>query len=179
MAERPALYVHVGVTRRLLALPGLPWEVGGWLLGYWSADERSVVISHATPPGPRGTPFGVRIGAEGHRDRFDQAWTASDGHVTFLGDWHTHPGGPVAPSEKDREALRKLATQPDYDTPQPLAIIVQAPRWPWQAARRALGCFMRDSKGAVEPLAMTVTDELAGPAASVPPWRWPARRWPG
>lgn len=176
MAEHPALYVHADVPRHLLALPVLPWEVGGWLLGYWTADESNVVITHATPPGPCGTPFGVRISARGHRERFDQAWAASDGHVTFVGDWHTHPGGPVAPSDKDRAALSKLATQHDYGTPQPLAIIVQTPRWPWQITRRALGCFKRDREGAVESLAVTPTDELVGPAASVPSWRWPARR---
>jgi len=174
--ERPSLYVRVDVSRHLLTLPALPWEVGGWLLGYWTADERSVVITHATPPGPRGTPFGVRISGKDHRARFDQACEASGGHVTFFGDWHTHPGGPVAPSNKDREALRKLATQLDYGTPQPLAIIVQAPRWPWQATRRALGCFVRNRDGTVELLAMGLTHELPGPTASVPSWSWPAHR---
>lgn len=176
MVEETALYVHAEVTRRVLALPAVPWEVGGWLLGYWTADEHSVVVTHATPPGPRGTPFGVRISAEGHRERFDQAWAASGGHVTFLGDWHTHPGGPVAASGKDREALDKLAAQSDYGAPQPLALIVQTPRWPWQSTPRGLGCFMRDRNGVVKPLAMTLTEELRGSAASVPTWCWPTRR---
>src|SRR4051812_27793075 len=60
-SPRPALWVHAHVARCLLTLRAAPWEVGGWLLGYWTGDERTVVVSHATPPGPRGTPFGVRI----------------------------------------------------------------------------------------------------------------------
>lgn len=45
-------------------------------------------VLQAVPFTPSGSPFGAHISAAGHRERFDQAWQASGGVVTFLGDWH-------------------------------------------------------------------------------------------
>lgn len=112
----PELLVHGEVLDRLMRIPGRPWEVGGWLLGWWSDDGSETLVTHATPPASRGTPFGVTISGRGHRPMFDAAWNASGGTVTFLGDWHTHPGGPAAVSERDRKAMRQLASDPDFGT---------------------------------------------------------------
>jgi len=84
---------------------------------------------------------------------FDEAWDASGRHVTFLGDWHTHPGGPTVPSERDREAMEKLATQSAYRTPEPLIVIVQSP-WPWSRTSRDFTCYLRRSNEAVVALAL-------------------------
>ena len=174
--DAPQLWLHAGAARRLLALPASPREVAGWLLGYWSAEKAHLFVTHATPPGPPGTRFGVHVTGDGHRVRFDEAWDASGGHVTFLGDWHTHPGGPTVPSERDRQAMEKLATQPGYRTPEPLVIIVQAPRWPWSRTHRDFTCYVRRRDEAVVALAPLLTDELPHPANAVPEWPWPAKR---
>jgi integrative and conjugative element protein (TIGR02256 family) len=129
MAPAPDLWVHHAVIERLEAVRPRPWEVGGWLLGYWSGGT-AITITHATPPASRGTPFGVTVSGRGHRDRFDQAWDSSNGKVTDLGDWHTHPGGPVRPSSRDRRASSQIAGDPDFRTPQPLLAIVATGRWP-------------------------------------------------
>ena len=105
----PFLFVHSQAAEDLLRLPAAPWEIGGWLLGYSAGHGTQLVVSHPTPPGPIGTPFGVRISSRGHHRRFDAAWEAAGGEVTYLGDWHTHPGGPAAPSEQDAKAMRQLA----------------------------------------------------------------------
>lgn len=172
----PRLWLHAGVEQRLLALPTSPREVAGWLLGYWTADDAHIVVTHATPPGPAGTPFGVHVSGDGHRGRFDQAWDASDGHVTFLGDWHTHPGGPAIPSRRDREAMDKLATEPTYGTPEPLIAIVQAPRWPWSHTERAIRWYLRRVDGTIVSLVHAITSDLPEPASDVPVWPWPAKR---
>lgn len=175
-ADQPLLWLHAAVAERLLALPASPREVAGWLLGYWTADEAHVVVTHATPPGPPGTPYGVHVSGDGHRARFDQAWDASGGHVTFLGDWHTHPGGPAVPSERDNGAMEKLATEPSYGTLEPLIAIVRAPRWPWSCTDRDIKCYLRRRDGTIVLGVHAVTDELPVCAAGVPSWPWPVRR---
>jgi integrative and conjugative element protein (TIGR02256 family) len=172
----PALWVYADVARRLLSLRAAPWEVGGWVLGYWTGDESTLVVTHATPPGPRGTPFGVRISGRGHRARFDAAWRASGGHVTFLGDWHTHPGGPPLPSERDRGALKQLATGEQFGTPRPLALIVANRRWPWSTTQPRLAAYLRQTDGELVLLAAELFDELPPSAVAVPAWHWPDRR---
>lgn len=172
-AEPSSLWIHASVVSRLLRLAARPWEVGGWLLGYWTADERSVFVTHATPPARRGTPFGVWISGKGHRERFDRAWAASGGHVTFLGDWHTHPGCAATPSPRDLVALRQLAHEPDFGTPRPLAAIVRTGRWPFRAAQHEVRWHVLSGDKTVYELSPRITDELPEPARAVPGWRWP------
>lgn len=175
-ATSPKLFVHRPVVDRLLQLRAGPREVGGWLLGYWTGDDRHLVVTHATPPGPKGSIGGVRVSARGHRARFDEAWTVSSGDVTFLGDWHTHPGGPVEPSDTDRRALSKLASNSDYGTPRPLMAIAETPRWPWRQTPGDLAWYLRRETGVPDRVEPIVVDALPTSAAAVPAWRWPRAR---
>lgn len=171
--SKPQLWLHASVENHLLELPPSRCEIGGWLLGYWSSDENDVFVTHATPPGPRGRPWGVRISGVGHRERFDAAWASSGGAVTFLGDWHTHPGGPAVPSERDRGAMRKLAADENYGTPQPLIAIASIPRWRWSRSASEVRFFLQPLDGAVKELTPRATTHLPDSAARVPEWAWP------
>jgi integrative and conjugative element protein (TIGR02256 family) len=172
----PQLFVHQDVVGLLTRVPARPCEVGGWLLGYWTHDDSSVVITHATPPASQGTPFGVHISGKGHRGYFNDAWHASGGAVTFLGDWHTHPGCPPLPSARDRSALTKLATDAAYGTPTPLMAILSTPRWPWQPRALALRFYLRGTDGEVRDAAPEMVSAMPEEARAVPRWEWPARR---
>lgn len=167
------MWIHEGVLSRLAGLPARPWEVGGWLLGFWTRDEREVFVTHATPPVGRGTPFGVRVAGPGHRERFDEAWDASGGHITFVGDWHTHPGCLATPSQRDARALRQLADGSDYGTPQPIAGIAQTPRWPLSAFPRETRWYLLDGHDVVHEVAPRIATTLPDRARTVPHWRWP------
>lgn len=168
--ERPRLWLHTAVEAHFLTVPPRPWEVGGWLLGYWTGDENNVFVTHATPPGPRGWPWGVRISGAGHRQHFDAAWAASGRHVTFLGDWHTHPGGPARPSSRDRAAMGKLAKDDDYGTPRPVIGVIETPRWPWTSNGRQVQFFLKGRDQAVRRVPYALTDHLPAAAAGVPDW---------
>lgn len=167
----PDLLVYGDVLDRLTRVPGRPWEVGGWLLGWWSDDGSEVFVTHATPPASRGTPFGVTISGRGHRPLFDAAWDASGGTVTFLGDWHTHPGGHAVLSERDREAMRQLASDPDFGTPQPLIAVVALGRWPWSRARPRIRFYVGTNDGPRE-LKPHQVERLPPSAARVPALAW-------
>jgi integrative and conjugative element protein (TIGR02256 family) len=169
--DLPVLFVHRRVHERLLAVERRPWEVGGWLLGWWAEDRASLFVTHATPPASRGTPFGVTISGRGHRQFFDEAWDRSQGHVTFLGDWHTHPGGPALPSKRDRAAAAALAEDPDFGTPEPLLAIVATPRWPWSHREASARLFVRRNE-TLEPLDVQIAAQLPEVADGVPDGRW-------
>lgn len=171
MADVPDLFVHRGVVKNVERVPPRPWEVGGWLLGWWADDGRSLFVTHATPPASRGTPFGVTISGRGHQPLFDAAWDATEGAVTFLGDWHTHPGGPATPSKRDGRAMSDLATDPDFGTPLPIIAIIGSGRWPWSRVRPTVGFFIRIDDDQ-EKLAPRLVERLPPVAARVPAWRW-------
>jgi integrative and conjugative element protein (TIGR02256 family) len=170
------LFVHRGVIARLAHLGGRPYEIGGWLLGYWAQDRSAVFLTHVTPPASVGTPAGVRISGEGHRKRFDEAWEATGGSVTYLGDWHTHPGGPALPSARDRKAMRQLAERPSYGTPEPLMLIVATPRWPGGSQPFAVTFHLGGASGHLEQLEPGLVEALPSPSDAVPDWPWPGRR---
>jgi integrative and conjugative element protein (TIGR02256 family) len=178
MAPSPTLFVHDTVLCRLAVLAARPWEVGGWLLGYWADDRRSLFVTHLTPP-TGGRPWQVTISGRGHRRYFDEAWEASSGAVTFLGDWHTHPGAAATPSRRDRQALTKLATEPDYGTPRPLAVIVKTARWPWRQVASVPRFYLGNAQGETVELAPRAADNLHDSAARVPVWPWPRAHPPG
>lgn len=171
----PRLLVAQALLGRIHELPRRPWEVGGWLLGYWSADREALVVTHGTPPAVRGTALGITISGKGHRRRFDEAWARSEGHVTFVGDWHTHPGGPAVPSRTDLRAMRQLAEDADYGTPGPLIAIASVPRVDRKGAVN-VAFYLRRTDGRVIELAPKAFADLPADAQAVPDWPWPHRR---
>lgn len=170
------LFVHEGALQRVQRVPVKPWEVAGWLLGYWADDGNTVFITHVTPPASKGTALGVRVTGEGHMPRFDEAWDTSGGIVTFLGDWHTHPGAPPLPSSRDRKALRTLAEDSEFGTPCPLMLIASTPRVPGSPRFARLAFYVREADSSVRRLVPRLATELPAAAARVPDWTWPRRR---
>jgi integrative and conjugative element protein (TIGR02256 family) len=86
-------------------------ETGGILLGHHTRD--TVTIRHAGTPGPAA----VRTSTYFLRDLAhaqalaDQAFT-TDASV-WVGEWHTHPTGPPAPSTRDTTTYRRLLDDPE------------------------------------------------------------------
>lgn len=108
-----------------------PNETGGLLLGYRHSPTE-VVITDAIGPGPK---------ADHRRTGFDPDtnWQASelarryrdaDRRISYLGDWHTHPGGTTTLSRTDRRTLRAIARHPDARCPHPVMAVL-AGGAPW------------------------------------------------
>ena len=177
MDDPPRLLVAEALIERFHNLPRRPWEVGGWLLGYWTEDRSTIIVTHGTPPAARGSAFGITISGRGHRGRFDEAWASTNGKVTFIGDWHTHPGGPTTPSSTDRRAMRQLAKDGDYGTPEPLIAIASVPRLS-RTQSVEVAFYLRRSDGQVLMLPATPFEDLPVEARTVSEWPWPRRRRP-
>jgi integrative and conjugative element protein (TIGR02256 family) len=107
-----------------LAAAAFPYETGGIILGQESGRARTV--SEVIGPGPN---------AEHRRASFDpdqdwqveevaRLWRNHEGKISYLGDWHSHPGGTPKPSRRDREVLRLIADADDARCAAPVMLIL-------------------------------------------------------
>jgi integrative and conjugative element protein (TIGR02256 family) len=114
-----------------------PEETGGVLLGYTDrTDARRIQVTLQLGPGPRAV----------HRRHFfdpDSEWQAheiaaayaSSGRVsTYLGDWHSHPGGSRRPSGLDRSTARRIALCGRARASHPVMLILHGEAGDWRLA---------------------------------------------
>ena len=106
-------------TRRLV-------ETGGPLFGY--VDDRSgdvvVAIAYGPGPGARHRPRSLRPDRAATQAAIREVHERSRGALSYIGDWHTHPGGAARPSGWDLRSLAAIASEQDVDLPEPVALIV-------------------------------------------------------
>lgn len=119
-------------------------ETGGALLG-WRSDN-DAVIAQILGPGPKAQ-HGLR-----HFEP-DGAWQVRMGQriyeesgrtVAYLGDWHTHPLSPPAPSNTDELAAQLISEDPGFRAPSPLYAVIGYSAWPEVCKRAYLALFMWD-----------------------------------
>ena len=93
-------------------------EAGGVLIGRYLCDSDDIVVDEVTEPMPadkRGRYFFHRA-QQAHQQVIEQAWRASHGTRTYLGEWHTHPEAQPIPSGVDtRDWQRKLHQDQYFD----------------------------------------------------------------
>ena len=97
-------------------------ETGGILIGYIDAQGQAVV-REATGK-PRGSRFTWRTflrRTEGLPSLLRARWTKNE---YYLGEWHSHPGGSLNPSEQDRVTMRGIACDANYHCTAPILAIV-------------------------------------------------------
>ena len=108
-------------------------ETGGILLGHDPAPDGGVEVTTAGDPGPAADrrPNGFTRDLAHARHLADQAFDL-DGSV-WLGEWHTHPTGPPAPSSQDMNTYRKLLADDRLDFERIVSLIVTPhPAHGWQ-----------------------------------------------
>ena len=137
----------------------LPLETGGVLLGWRTAGRTHVAV--ATGPGPRAqhrrrsfTPD-----ADWQEHIIATAYEASERRVTYLGDWHTHPGGSPTLSDMDMRTLEVIACHPEARCPDALMLVLAIEI---EVGVARLGAFRADPDG---------TRRAVPLEARVGPWR--------
>ncbi len=88
-------------------------EAGGLLIGRRIEDTEHVIIDYASVPHPddRATRTTFERLDAGHQALLEELWSASEGALDYVGEWHTHPNGEPEPSETDRSEWRRLAQE--------------------------------------------------------------------
>ena len=116
-------------------------ETGGILLGRGPADNGVIFVEEAGDPGPeaeRRPDFFLRD-LERAKALADDAWERDK--AVWVGEWHTHPGGPPFPSPRDLTTYTSLIASADLAFRAFVSIIVTPdPDWasptlvPWVLA---------------------------------------------
>lgn len=111
-------------TEAVASLDGT--ETGGILLG--STESERIEIRHAGGPGPGAR----RTAATFDRDLRHAQQIAADAwekdRSQWIGEWHTHPRGPIAPSGRDIASYQAHLRDPDLGFREFICLIVGVPR---------------------------------------------------
>ena len=85
----------------------LPKETGGVLIGSFDMARRIIYVVDATeaPPDSQECRNGFLRGLEGLQEEVDAVQLATSGMLGYIGEWHSHPTGNVAPSSLDRNVV--------------------------------------------------------------------------
>jgi integrative and conjugative element protein (TIGR02256 family) len=86
-------------------------EAGGVLLGRFLKDCSDVVVDLVTVPmsNDKRMRYSFYRSKKQHQQIIDQYWKESNGTVTYLGEWHTHPEAFPVPSKVDEtDWLRRM-----------------------------------------------------------------------
>jgi integrative and conjugative element protein (TIGR02256 family) len=106
-------------------------ETGGILLGHHTSD--TITIRHAGTPGPTA----VRTPTYFLRDLAHAQALADQAFMTdasvWVGEWHTHPTGPPAPSTRDTTTYRQLLDDPELGFHSVVALIFTRRDDQWSA----------------------------------------------
>lgn len=113
--------------RRLAGIMA-PIETGGVLIGKafpLPTGEVYFLIERVLPAPPDSvcSPGEFVRGVEGLAGALDAA--SAEG-LDYLGEWHTHDSGDLAPSQVDEETVRAIAASPGYHCRTPILIIAHA-----------------------------------------------------
>lgn len=118
-------------------------ETGGILIGYKSKD--SVVVVHATGPGPKAFKSRFLLVLDTHHIRKELRFFEDIHNFGYEGSWHKHPTSQkLIPSFVDRWLMKKVVRSKNYDVDQALLIITN--QNPISIDDLACFIFKKDSK---------------------------------
>ena len=95
----------------------LPKETGGVLIGSFDMARRIIYVVDATeaPADSQECQNGFLRGLEGLQEEVDAIQLATNSMLGYIGEWHSHPTGNVAPSSRDEDVIRWVEQTLDDD----------------------------------------------------------------
>lgn len=101
-------------------------ETGGVLMGYTTKKKNEAVITDIIGPGPKSAHKALNFtpDTEWQNDEVGKIFDKTDGIITYLGDWHTHPDNPTTLSQDDFNALKVIATHKEALCIYPLMLVL-------------------------------------------------------
>lgn len=114
--------IHDFIERQ--ARERFPNETGGILVGHIRGDVVHVTAASDSGPAAAESPSGFLRDGKHCQTFLEDAMTASDGAVTYVGEWHSHPQHGAMPSHTDVTSLAEISTDQNFNTPAPVMLIV-------------------------------------------------------
>jgi len=105
-------------------------ETGGILIGYYTIDNSTVVITEALPPtkdSARGRSWFHR-GIAGLSGLLMKRWENRT-RTYYIGEWHYHPASIVEPSSEDLAQMYSINVDPRYSCREPVMLILGQARY--------------------------------------------------
>lgn len=99
-------------------------ETGGIIIGY-RTKQLDIVITHVSGPGPKAVHYfcNFDIDHEYAQYALDYIFDETEGELSFLGDWHTHPLMSTSLSDRDKMTIKDIASNKNFMCEKPLAIV--------------------------------------------------------
>jgi proteasome lid subunit RPN8/RPN11 len=106
-----------------IAIKHFPNEFGGFLVGKYSSDFKSVEITNIIlPKRYKSTPTLFLRSTDGLEGVFEKLFTEK--HQYYIGEWHTHPNGTSNYSTTDLNAMIETANCETVQIKNPLLLIL-------------------------------------------------------
>lgn len=128
-------------------------EAGGILLGRYRGTNLEVVDATEPFPSDRRSRYSFKRNSIGHADAAMKQWVSSNGTITYVGEWHTHPQIDPLPSMLD---VREWALLAKEYTSNPLMISVIA-------GTKSLYCAMLSPKDHAQMVPLDSDDTALEP----------------
>lgn len=101
-----------------------PNEFGGFLMGYYSSDFKSLTITDTILPKEyQGTPGLFERSIEGIQQSFEDFYKKEPSQY-YIGEWHTHPNGSTRYSRIDLRAMINIASCKTVHIKNPVLLIL-------------------------------------------------------
>lgn len=126
--SRGAMLAMRGWMRRSERVRGRRDETGGVLFGHIDPFLKVVWVDEVSGPPPDSvqSPTAFVCGTAGVADMNAEKKKRTRNAVSFVGMWHTHPGGMPWPSETDYSAMAELLTSDQFKANRFLMVIIGA-----------------------------------------------------
>lgn len=107
---------------RKQAFEAFPNETGGFLVGKYSVDNNTAIVSHVlTPVKIASGPTCFQRETDGMESVWDELYKEG---LVYLGEWHSHPNGNSMYSATDKKALTNIARSETVVINNPIMMIV-------------------------------------------------------
>ena len=102
-----------------------PYETGGVFMGYISEDG-DIVVTDMIDCGENSkhSRYGFCPDQEYQLDKIADIYRETNGLVTYLGDWHTHPNSSTQLSNIDKRTIVRVATTPEAKIKKPIMAVL-------------------------------------------------------
>lgn len=101
-------------------------ETGGILIGYYSEDRTTAIVTEATSA-PRDSLRGntwFQRGVAGLKTLLAYRWKNTNRRTYYIGEWHFHPTTEIVPSDDDFKQMHDISTSTNYHCSEPIMLIV-------------------------------------------------------